>query len=231
MPDITLDAARQSTPQHDTGELRHTLSIHDVEAQLIAAGVERSHRQVIRYCESGLLDAVKIPGPTGEQWYVAPTSVPKAIGDLKQWDAQRRTATQTDMSNHDAPEKERNGNIDVARQSTPQHAMSEKDISQKGSATESVMSRHGALEHDIYEHPYVKRLEERNEKLEAKYEAQVRRTEEIQMKSQQQIIELQRLTAIGQSETLADFVLKAKDWILGQGSEIEKREADGPATS
>jgi hypothetical protein len=81
MSDITPDTASQSTPQHDTVELRHTLSIHDVEAQLIAAGVERSHRQVIRYCESGLLDAVKIPGPTGEQWYIAPASVPKAIGE------------------------------------------------------------------------------------------------------------------------------------------------------
>jgi len=59
MPDITPDTARHGAPQHDTVELRHTLSIHDVEAQLVTAGVERSHRQVIRYCESGLLDAVK----------------------------------------------------------------------------------------------------------------------------------------------------------------------------
>src|SRR5438477_1912925 len=106
MPETTPDTARHSTPQHDNGELRHTLSIHDVEAQLIAAGVQRSHRQVIRYCQTGLLDAVRIPGPTGVQWYVSPASVPKAIGDLKQWDAQRRTATQSDMSNRDALEKE-----------------------------------------------------------------------------------------------------------------------------
>src|SRR5713226_3412585 len=106
------DMASQSAPQHDTGGLRHTLSIHDVEAQLIAAGVERSHRQVLRFCASGLLDAVKIPGPTGEQWYVAPASVPKAIGDLKQWDAQRRSATHRDMSNHDAHEKDLNSSPD-----------------------------------------------------------------------------------------------------------------------
>src|SRR3954447_15883778 len=135
MSDTPPDTASQSTPQHDNVELRHTLSIHDVEAQLIAAGVERSHRQVIRYCESGLLDAVKIPGPTGEQWYVSPASVPKAIGDLKQWDAQRRTGTQSDMSNHDVPEKPLNNNADTASQSTPQHAMSEKQPSQKGSET------------------------------------------------------------------------------------------------
>jgi hypothetical protein len=228
MQDNVPDTASHSTPEHDTGELRHTLSIHDVEAQLIAAGVERSHRQVIRYCESGLLDAVKIPGPTGEQWYVAPASVPKAIGDLKQWDAQRRTATQTDMSNRDTAEKALNSNMDTASHGTPEHAIPEKPQSQKGSETEPAAARHGVLELDIYEHPYVKRLEERNEKLEAKYEAQVRRTEEIQMKSQQQIIELQRMTAIGQSETLADFMLKARNLVFGSPAEPEKRETETP---
>jgi hypothetical protein len=99
-------------------------------------------------------------------------------------------------------------------------------------ATRQDMSRRDATAHiDIFEHPYVKRLEERNERLEAKYEAQVRRTEEIQMKSQQQIIELQRMTAIGQSQTLADFMLKAKDWLLGQGSDIEKQEATPPTSA
>ncbi len=70
---------------------------------------------------------------------------------------------------------------------------------------------------DIFEHPYVKRLEAQVEKWEGKYHDQVRRTEDIQMKGTQQILELQRMTAIGQSETLADFMLKAKEWILGPG--------------
>ena len=152
MPETTSDTARLSTPQHDTGELRHTLSIHDVEAQLITAGVQRSHRQVIRYCESGLLDAVKIPGPTGEQWYISPVSVPKAIGDLKQWDAQRRSPTQPDTSNHVTPEEDRNGDTDTARHSTPRHAMSDTEISQKGSETEPAMARYvGQLEKRIEE--------------------------------------------------------------------------------
>jgi hypothetical protein len=229
MPDITSDTARRSTPHHDSVELRHTLSIHDVEAQLVAAGVERSHRQVIRYCESGLLDAVKIPGPTGVQWYVSPASVPKAIGDLKQWDAQRHGAPQHDTSDHVALEKDLNSNPDTARRSTPEPAMSDKETSQKGSETEPVMSRHGATELDIFEHPYVKRLEGQVEKWENKYHDQVRRTEDIQLASQKQIIELQRMTAIGQSQTLADFMLKAKEWILGQGSEADRKATDGAA--
>lgn len=83
------DTPSQGAPQLDTGELRHTLTIHDVERELVAAGVPRSHRQVIRYCETGMLEAVKVPGPTGAQWYVSPASLPKAIGDLKQWETQR----------------------------------------------------------------------------------------------------------------------------------------------
>jgi hypothetical protein len=223
------DTASPSAPEPAVaghGELRHTLTVHDVEAALVAAGVPRSHRQVVRYCETGLLDAVKVPGPTGAQWYVSPASLPKAIGDLKQWEAQRgRGASKPDMSDPVALEKARNGNADTASHSTPQPAVSETETSQKGSATELAMARHGITELDIYEHPYVKRLEERNDKLEAKYEAQVRRTEEIQLKSQEQLLELQRMTAVGQSQTLADFMLKAKDWMLGGGSQPETREA------
>ena len=78
-------------------------------------------------------------------------------------------------------------------------------------------------EGDVYEHPYVKKLEDRIEKLETKYEAQVRRTEEIQLKSQEQLLELQRMTAVGQSQTLADFMLKAKDWLIGPAGDLGKR--------
>lgn len=47
----------------------------------------------------------------------------------------------------------------------------------------------------------------------------------------QQILELQRMTAIGQSQTLADFMLKAKEWILGPGSgnPDKSASAEGPA--
>ena len=79
MPDI---------PSHDAtqpDEARHTLTVRDVERMLAEAGVQRSHRHVLRLCQSGMLDAVKIPGgPSGEEWYVAAVSVPKAIGDLKE---------------------------------------------------------------------------------------------------------------------------------------------------
>src|SRR5438477_12583166 len=95
------DTARHDAPQPD--DLRHTLTVREVEALLANAGVQRSHRHVLRLCQSGMLDAVKIPGgPSGEEWYVAPASVPKAIGDLKQIDAQRarRSAPQQAVRGH-----------------------------------------------------------------------------------------------------------------------------------
>lgn len=116
------------------GELRHTLTVEDIGVALTQAGVPRSRRQIIRYCQTGLLDAVKVPGPTGDQWYVAPVSLPKAIGDLKQWEAQRERqgATQPDMSSsvqpmstHDQPETSLNTNSDTARHGTPERAVSE----------------------------------------------------------------------------------------------------------
>jgi len=138
------DAAGHSSPQLDNGELRHTLSVHEVGAALVAAGVPRSHRQVIRYCETAMLDAVKVPGPTGAQWYVSPSSLPKVIGDLKQWEAQRarHSSPHEDTSHHVELEKARNSNSDTASHGAPQPAMAETETSQKGSETEPDMARY-----------------------------------------------------------------------------------------
>jgi hypothetical protein len=222
------DIARHVAPQPD--DVRHTLTVRDVEKLLADAGVQRSHRHVLRLCQSGMLDAVKIPGgPSGEEWYVAPASVPKAIGDLTQIDEQRsrRGATQPATADHVAAGTPSETDLDTASHGAPQHDVSEaKNMSDKG-ATQPDMARRSATDPgiDIFQHPYVKKLEERVERLEEKYEAQVRRTEEIQLKGTQQLLELQRMTAVGQSQTLADFMLKAKDWILGPG-EIERKTAE-----
>jgi uncharacterized coiled-coil protein SlyX len=89
------DTPGLARPQQDDDQLRHTLTIHEVSDRLSAAGVPRSERQIKRYCESGFLDATKIPGPTGEQWFVAPIALPRLIGDLQQWQMQRAGQGQT----------------------------------------------------------------------------------------------------------------------------------------
>ena len=198
------DTARYDAPQPDMVEARHTLTVREVEAQLAQAGVQRSHRHVLRLCQSGMLDAVKIPGgPSGEEWYVTPESVPKAIGDLKQIDAQRarRSPPQPAMAGAVTVESPREIETDTARHAAPQPAVSDTKTGDDIVTTEPATARHGATDLDIYEHPYVKRLEDRVEKLEARYEAQVRRTEDIQIKSQEQLIELQRMTAVSNSTT------------------------------
>ena len=148
------DTASHGSSQLDNGELRHSLSVHDVGAALVAAGVPRSHRQVVRYCETGMLDAVKVPGPTGAQWYVAPASLPKVIGDLKQWQAQRgrHGGSQSDTSDHVELEKTRNSNSATARYGAPEPAVSVPQSSQeagKGSETQPATAR------------YVEQLEKR----------------------------------------------------------------------
>jgi hypothetical protein len=149
-------------------------------------------------------------GPSGDEWYVAPASVPKAIGDLRQIDERRE------------------------RRSTPQPAMSHTVVVAPERIDEPDTARHGATDLDIFEHPYVKRLERQIEKLETKYEAQVRRTEEVQLKAHEKLVELQRMTTIGQSKTLADFMLQAKNWLVGPtpeeaiGGEMDR---PGDATS
>lgn len=258
------DTVSPGAPEHamsNPDELRHTLTVEHVGALLTQAGVPRSRRQVIRYCQTGLLDAVKIPGPSGDQWYVSPASLPKAIGDLKQWGAQRErlAVTQLDMSssvqfvstqdqlkqshnvNSDvarhgapgpvvtetvAPVVEPSTDLDMASRGAPKHATSDAELRDVPSTSPSDVARQGMTELDIYEHPYVRRLEIQVEKLEGKLEAQVRRTEEIQSRSQDSLLELQRMTAVGQSQTLADFMLKARDWMIGKAPDANAPKED-----
>ena len=215
------DADGPGPTQPDMSDHRHTLSIPETEDLLLAAGLVRSPRQIMRYCASGLLDCAKIPGPSGEQWYVAPYSVPKAIGDLKEIEAQRDTVRRRTMSDSVALEKQPGINTDMVGHDGPGRTASG---SQGGSATTQTgtdldrpgptKSDTGAL--DIFNHPYVAKLEAKIEALETKIEAQVRETQKIQTEAFDKVIELQRMVQVGQSQTLAEFFLKARTWLIGQ---------------
>ena len=78
----------------------------------------------------------------------------------------------------------------------------------------------------VYEHPYVLRLERQIDKLEQKLDDQIRRTELIQTASQERLLELQRMTAVGQSQTLANFMLKARDWFGGSTTKDKVEGSD-----
>lgn len=129
-------------PQQDVDQLRHTLTVHEVSEQLAAAGVPRSERQIKRYCETGFLDATKVPGPTGAQWFVAPIALPKLIGDLQQWQMQRAGQSETRPAVTDTviPEKPSNENTDTSGLGRPQQATSDTEITSDESVTQVVTS-------------------------------------------------------------------------------------------
>ena len=70
-------------------------------------------------------------------------------------------------------------------------------------------SRQAATDLDIFEHPYVRRLEAEVEKWQEKYEDQVGRTQEVLESSNRNLMELHRTTTVANSKTLADYLLQA----------------------
>ena len=136
------DTPGPGRPQQDDDPLLHTLTVHHVSARLAAAGVPRSERQIKRYCESGFLDAKKVPGPTGDQWFVAPAALPKLIGDLQQWQMQRagHTETRPAVTESVMPEKSTDLGADTPGLGRPQQAATDKENKPDRGVTEVVAS-------------------------------------------------------------------------------------------
>ena len=82
----------------------------------------------------------------------------------------------------------------------------------------------GNVEHLVYQHPYVKRLERDVDELKQLYKEQIQRTEDIQTEAFERIVELQRSSQIAQSQTLADFFIKTRDYLLGRSSKDADEE-------
>jgi len=141
------DTASYGAPQHDHDGLRHTMSLKEVEAQLLAAGVPRSHRHIVRLCKSGAFDADKRPGGSGDEWFVAPQSVPKVIGDLRAIEEARarHSVPQHAMSGHVTPMKSNSSSTDAARHDAPQRAASETETREEESVTLHDTSRYVSL--------------------------------------------------------------------------------------
>jgi alkanesulfonate monooxygenase SsuD/methylene tetrahydromethanopterin reductase-like flavin-dependent oxidoreductase (luciferase family) len=141
------DTAGHGTPQHDSDGLRHTMSLKEAEAQLSAAGVPRSHRHIVRLCKSGAFEAAKRPGGSGDEWFIAPQSVPKVIGDLRAIEEARARHSQPRhaASAHVAAEKSNDGNPDTAGHGTPQHGTSDPKNKEDEGASQPDTSRYVAL--------------------------------------------------------------------------------------
>jgi hypothetical protein len=127
-------------PHQDDRQLSHTLTVHQVSERLAAAGVPRSERQIKRYCESAFLDAKKVPGPSGDQWFVAPAALPKLVGDLQQWQMQRagHSETRPAQSSSVMPEKSPNAYADMPCLDRPEQATTDKENKAQPEASEVV---------------------------------------------------------------------------------------------
>lgn len=211
------DTPSHGVPSPDVVSLRHTLSVHDVERELVAAGVPRSYRQIVRYCETGMLDAVKVPGPTGAQWFITQDSLPKAIGDLKQWEVQRasRGTPGPAMSDRvDAPNVQESGAA-IASQSAPKPAVSTPQTAAKASETDPVAAG--------YVTQLEKRIDEKDDVILLLKGQLVSKDEQIKELS----------TRYRETHTLLGAMQRMLAPLLGQGDPFKTgqqgREGDSPS--
>jgi hypothetical protein len=131
MLDTNPDTPRHSAPQPATSDRTHTLTLDDVAARFERAGVLRARRSFQRYCETGVLDCIKIDSATGPQYFVAEYSVPRAFESVRALAAL-------------------NSNPTIARDSAPQPAMADMQVQAAGSPSEPPMARYvERLEHDL----------------------------------------------------------------------------------
>ncbi|NIP24741.1 MAG: hypothetical protein GWO38_13215, partial [Phycisphaerae bacterium] len=74
---------------------------------------------------------------------------------------------------------------------------------------QTVGKSHTSLTEDIFEHPYVKRLEGEVVEYKNLYREQVTRTEEIQRESADKILALTQQVLIAGSKNLGDYLLES----------------------
>ena len=229
------------------GKDRHLydLNLKGVQQRLVEAGLPRSDKSLRRYCQDGRLDCMKVDGATGPLYLVRSESVERLIGEFMQVQAI------ADVAGHSPAQSDSNSVLaqhlgspfvaDTAAQSPAEPEPADQEDPQIYSSPARDTAGHSPAssgserrssqgtshsepdEGSIFEHPYVLKLEARIDKLEERLEVQVRRTEEIQTNARQELIELQRASQVAQSKTLAEYLLRAKEFLLGSPDGVGDR--------
>jgi hypothetical protein len=212
----------------------HTMTVRELETRIAAAGVLISHRQILRHCEGGTFDAKKLPATNNiKEWFIAPASVEKGIADIKTLQEQRarRDASRRVTSDSEGLEKGLNKDADTSGHDTPRRDASQKENQDGGGASRSDVTRHVATDFDmLIEHPYVKRLEREVDEYKTELKEQRQRTEQLLIDARKDFVTLAQNSQVAQSQTLADFFLKAREWMLGRGSEIDGSKISDTST-
>jgi len=194
-----------------SGDSDYSLSIEEALALYEAAGIPRTMRSVQRYCAKGDLDAHRIETPFGEKFLITRASVERHIGYINEV---RPVATSRDLSRHAATavaqeiRDEIVGEVAATSDDRPRQAATDGKLSHPVAPQSEPVSRPVAAE--IFDHPYVKRLEAEVDHLHDKLDKQVRRTEEVMIDANKRLIELHQANAIASSETLAKYMLQLR---------------------
>ena len=208
------------------------LTIEDAAERYEHAGHARTARTIQRYCASGHLDCRRLETQFGEKYLITEASVAKHIAYIEEV---RPTATGRDVSRQvgaesnkepidDMPRQEAPTGLDTSRPVATPVVQEKKDAEPRPpQATGRDTSRQAAADSDIFEHPYVKKFETEVEKWQGKFEDQVQRTQEVLEASNRNLMELQRTTAVANSQTLTDYLLKAGKFL---GSPFRSEEGD-----
>jgi hypothetical protein len=128
--DINNDTPRHDVPQHDSirdatwqDSTTYSMSLPQVYARFVEAGLDRSLRTLQRYCEHGHLRAAKYPTETGAVWYVDAASVETKIEEIRQ--VQEAALLRSPVSGPDTPPPTAN---DVSRPDVERREMASTNI-------------------------------------------------------------------------------------------------------
>jgi hypothetical protein len=196
--------SRERSPDH-----QYTLTIEQTAELYAAAGHPRTIRAIQKYCALSKLDSRKVETETGEKYLVAPYSVRCHIAYINEvrTDATRRDQSRTDANVRPLENKDEQPRTDPAN-------------SNEQPRTDATIR----LDLNIFEHPYVKRLEAEVDEFKLKYEKQVRRTEDVLEDANRRLIEMAQAGQIAGSKTLAEYLLAAK------GSVVSKQDGEALST-
>jgi hypothetical protein len=195
-----------SRPVATSPDSEFTLTIEDALERYARAGLPRTPRSVQRYCAKGHLDCRRIETQFGEKYLIAAASVDKHIAYIEEV---RPVATGRDESRHAATPLALADSHDEQRQKPP----TTPDLSRQVATP---------IDLEIFEHPYVKRLEAEVDDLKSKYENQVRRTEDMLVDANKRLVEMAQAGQIAGSKTLAEYLIAAKN---APPASVDHREA------
>ena len=174
---------RQTTASHELPQDVELVTVEEAVTLFRERGLPRHIRTIQKYCAraSGrVLICYQTPTENGVRYLIDKASIDRFIADAV----------------HQAP--------------TGQHETLREPVVLSRESTEASEHFGSASDLGIYNHPYVKHLETRNERLEDKNDRLQGEVKSVLEAANERLIELQKANAIAQSETLGTFLLEAE---------------------